>query len=114
MAALDTHTFAGVDRRWIDRRRWLDIACYLNSDGPWSKPTNLCCDPVNLLADLLDFVNDHHPHSKLTADATEPAWDGYLLTVACGCGAVFERWVTNSEAIETLAAWSAREGGKTN
>jgi hypothetical protein len=23
-----------------------------------------------------------------------PAWNGYLLTVACPCGVVFERWVT--------------------
>jgi len=30
----------------------------------------------------------------LTAAATEPAWNGYLLTVACPCGVVFERWAT--------------------
>jgi hypothetical protein len=34
----------------------------------------------------------------LTGDATEPAWNGYLLTVACPCGVVFERWVTPQEA----------------
>ena len=33
-------------------------------------------------------------HGPLTADATPPAWNGYLLTVACACGVVFERWVT--------------------
>jgi hypothetical protein len=37
---------------------------------------------VNLLADLQDFVHDHRPHGPLTADATEPTWNGYLLTVA--------------------------------
>jgi hypothetical protein len=51
---------------------------------------------VNLLADLEDFVHDHRPHGPLTADATEPAWNGYLLTVACSCGVVFERWVTHA------------------
>jgi hypothetical protein len=53
---------------------------------------------VNLLADLQDFVHDHCSHGPLTADATEPAWNGYLLTVACPCGVVFERWVTPEEA----------------
>jgi len=49
---------------------------------------------VILLADLEHFVRDHCPHGSLTADATEPAWNGYLLNVACPCGVVFERWVT--------------------
>ena len=49
---------------------------------------------MNLLADLGEFVADHRPHGALTGDATEPAWNGYLLTVACSCGVVFERWVT--------------------
>jgi hypothetical protein len=31
-------------------------------------------------------------------DATEPAWNGYLLTVACPCGVVFQRWVTPEDA----------------
>ena len=53
---------------------------------------------VNLLADLEDFVNDHRPHGPLTADATEPAWNGSLLTVACPCGVVFERWVSPEDA----------------
>jgi hypothetical protein len=34
----------------------------------------------------------------MTSDATEPGWNGYLLTVACPCGVVFERWVTPEEA----------------
>jgi hypothetical protein len=49
---------------------------------------------MTLLADLEDFVHDHRPHGTLTCDSTEPAWNGYLLTVACSCGVVFERWVT--------------------
>jgi hypothetical protein len=39
-----------------------------------------------VLADFEEFVDDHCPHGRLTADATEPAWNGYLLTVACPYG----------------------------
>jgi hypothetical protein len=46
---------------------------------------------VNLLADLADFISDHRSHGPLTADATEPAWNGYLLAVACRCGVVLGR-----------------------
>ena len=36
-------------------------------------------DAVILLADLEDFVHDHCSHGPMTSDATEPAWNGYLL-----------------------------------
>jgi hypothetical protein len=42
--------------------------------------------PMPLLADLEEFVADHRPHGTMTGDATAPAWNGYLLTVACPCG----------------------------
>jgi hypothetical protein len=51
-----------------------------------------------LFADLEEYVHDHRPHGPMTADATEPAWNGYLLTVACPCGVTFERWATPEEA----------------
>jgi hypothetical protein len=35
---------------------------------------------MTLLADIEEFVSDHRPHGALTGDATEPAWNGYLLT----------------------------------
>jgi hypothetical protein len=35
---------------------------------------------MNLLAEFKEFVGDHRPHGSLTADATESAWNGYLLT----------------------------------
>jgi hypothetical protein len=54
--------------------------------------------PMPLLADLEEFVADHRPHGTMTGDATEPAWNGYLLTVACPCGVVFERWITPDQA----------------
>jgi hypothetical protein len=50
------------------------------------------------LADLHEFLDNHGPHGPLTADVTEPAWNGYLLNVVCSCGVVFERWVTPLEA----------------
>jgi len=55
-------------------------------------------NPLNLFADLEDFLHDHRAHGRLTADAMEPAWNGYLLTVACPCGVAFERWVTPEDA----------------
>jgi hypothetical protein len=51
-----------------------------------------------LLAELEEFVGDHRPHGTLACDVTEPAWNGYLLTVACACGVVFERRVTPENA----------------
>jgi len=65
-------------------------------------------NPVNLLADLQDFVHDHRAHGPLTADATEPVWNGYVLTVACACGVVFERWVTPEEADRDLVVMALR------
>ena len=53
---------------------------------------------MTLLAELEEFVGDHRPHGPLTCDATEPAWNGYLITVACPCGVTFERWVTPVDA----------------
>ncbi|PYN42847.1 MAG: hypothetical protein DME00_28145 [Candidatus Rokuibacteriota bacterium] len=48
--------------------------------------------------DLGEFVSDHRQHGSLIAAATEPAWNGYLLTVACPHGVVFERWITPEDA----------------
>ena len=53
---------------------------------------------MTLLADLEEFVRDHRPHGTLTGDATEPTGNGYLLTGACPCGVVFERWVMPEDA----------------
>jgi hypothetical protein len=56
----------------------------------------------SLLADLRDFVARHRAHGQLIADATEPAANGYMLTVSCPCGATFMRWVTAGEAAREL------------
>ena len=53
---------------------------------------------MNLLADLEAFIRDHRPHGGLKGDATEPATNGYRLTVACACGVVFEKWVKPADA----------------
>ena len=52
----------------------------------------------SVLTDLEEFIAHHRPHGSPAVDATEPAWNGYLLTVACSCGVVFERWVTPLDA----------------
>jgi hypothetical protein len=67
---------------------------------------------VTVLADLTDFVHSHRPHGLLTADATEPAWNGYLLTVACSCGVVFQRWVAPEDADADLISWARLEASK--
>jgi hypothetical protein len=61
---------------------------------------------MTLLADLAAFVRDHRPHGALSGDATEPAPNGYRLTVACTCGVVFERWVAPQDADADLVRWA--------
>lgn len=55
--------------------------------------------PAACLADLEEFVHDHRMHGSLAVDATELAWNGYLLTLVYSRGVVFERWVTPEEAL---------------
>ena len=62
----------------------------------------------SFVTDLADFLRSHRPHGPLTADATEPAWNGYLLTVACPCGVVFERWVAPATAERDLCLLALR------
>jgi hypothetical protein len=33
---------------------------------------------VSILAELGKFIEDQRPHGTVTADATEPAWNGHL------------------------------------
>jgi hypothetical protein len=67
---------------------------------------------MNLLSDLEDFVRDHRPHGPMTGNATEPDWNAYMLTVACPCGVVFERWVTLGDAMDALISWSRLEASR--
>jgi hypothetical protein len=52
----------------------------------------------SLLSELEMFFREHRSHGPLTADATGPAWNGYLLTVRCLCGVTFGRWVAPEDA----------------
>jgi len=63
-----------------------------------------------LQTDLEEFISDHCLHGTLTADATAPARNGYLLTVACPCGVVFERWVSPQDAAMDLLPADLRAG----
>jgi hypothetical protein len=63
--------------------------------------------PMPLLADLEEFVADHRPHGTMTGDATAPAWNGYLLTVACPCGWCLSGGVTPEEADADLLRLAA-------
>src|SRR5437870_3930683 len=109
VAALPARRTAGGQRR---RSRSALTTCRpggvcLRSSINWARrlrrfryPLSSCCwiwsprSPVPLLSDLEEFVISHGPHGTLTGDATEPAWNGYLLTVACPCSVLFARWVT--------------------
>lgn len=66
---------------------------------------------MTVSAYLQAFIHNHHPHGLLTGDPTEPAWNGYLLTVACPCGVVFGRWVTPEEADADLLRLAALNRG---
>lgn len=74
----------------------------------WLRPT-ICTRsvPMTLVADLEEFVRNHRPHGGMTGDATEPASNGYRLTVGCGCGIVFERFVTPADADSDLLRWAS-------
>ena len=54
------------------------------------------------MADLIHFIERHHAHGTLTADATEPTDQGYMLTVPCSCGVAFMRWIREADAVSDL------------
>ena len=66
----------------------------------------------DMLSDLTAFVQDHWLHGQLVGDASEPGWNGYMITVACPCGVTFKRWVTELDAatdlfqLELRATWN--------
>jgi hypothetical protein len=65
---------------------------------------------MTLRDDLEEFVSGHRSHGPMTGAATEPAWNGYLLSGACPCGVTFERWVTPLDAAEDLLLADLRAG----
>jgi hypothetical protein len=112
-----------LDRREGERREPHDTCVGVEAAGRTTPPSRALLEEarlvrggygrtrlvtVSLLADLEEFIHNHHSHGPLTADATEPAWNGYLLTVACPCGVVFERWVTPEDADADLIGIARR------
>ena len=61
-----------------------------------------------MFTDLTAFVQDHQAHGKLVGGASEPGPSGYLVTVACPCGIVFEGWVTELDAAADLLRLAGR------
>lgn len=55
-----------------------------------------------LTDDLEQYVTLHRACGRLTGNAMPPTPDGYLIWIACPCGARFERWVTPEAAVEDL------------
>jgi len=54
------------------------------------------------LAELAQFVERHRRCGMLTGDATIPTECGYIVTVVCVCGVVFQRWIDVEEAAKDL------------
>jgi hypothetical protein len=61
----------------------------------------LSTNPVLLVSLRGDAANQRgrsQAHRFQTVDTTPPACNGYVLTVTCPCGVVFERWITPEDA----------------
>ena len=77
-----------------DQGEWFSVEC--RSERPARAEAEVT--RMILLTELEEFAGNHRPHGALTCDATEPAWNGYSLTVSCPCGVAFERWVIGQDA----------------
>lgn len=53
-------------------------------------------------ADIAAFARQHASCGGITPNATTPVGGGYLLTLACACGATLDRWITAEEASRPL------------
>jgi len=58
---------------------------------------------MSVYAELRGFVLAHRTCAGARrANAGPPTADGYRLSIACGCGAEFKRWVTLDDPDEEL------------
>jgi len=60
---------------------------------------------MSLIRELEEFARSHRPCGQMTADASRPSPEGYLLSVECECGASFERWVA-PEVADAELLWT--------
>jgi hypothetical protein len=49
------------------------------------------------------FIREHRDHGQLVGDASEPAVNGYMLTIACRCGVTSYRWIAPIDAVVDVA-----------
>ena len=82
------------------RGRWLagepsQLATERVQRAPASQESSPLLAPEERLGNVL--TGEEGQYGPLTGDATEPAWNGDLLTVACPCGVVLGR-VTPEDA----------------
>ena len=72
------------------------------------RPTGSSADRLNELKTMRDrgLITEEEyqarPTASWSADATAPEPSGYLVTVACPCGVVLERWVAELDAATDL------------
>ena len=57
---------------------------------------------MGIYPELQRFLEVHRDCGEVTKEAGRPSVDGYLIHVACPCGAVLDRWVTPEDARHDL------------
>jgi hypothetical protein len=55
-----------------------------------------------MFRDLEQFVNVHHPCGELSSNVGKLTDVGYVVHLACTCGAAFEQWITSKMADHDL------------
>jgi hypothetical protein len=76
----------------------------------------LSTNPVLLVRLRRDAANQRgrsQAHRFQTVDTTPPACNGYVLTIACKCGVIFERWITPQDAALDLLRLANRRRSPT-
>lgn len=71
----------------------------------------LSTNPVLLVRPRRDAANQRgrsQAHGFQTVDTTPPACNGCVLTIACKCGVIFERWITPQDVALDLVRLANR------
>ena len=72
---------------------------------PWRRDCNFRTperERVGIYPELQRFLEVHRDCGEVTKEMGRPSVDGYLIHVACPCGAVLDRWVTPEDARHDL------------